>query len=184
MRVRDIFYMMLFFAITGAVGLSLPASSFAQDMPQPLGVPNVQTNTTFQDMNKDGYYPLYRLTPDKIKIIKLPEPASSIIVGNEQHLNIFFDTSDRAALVPRQPGASHFQIFNAEGKMIVGGHAIIASPDDDYVRVRRACSAGSEGCEDMSVYFCPGMCHDVLLAPQGAGQTQANAAIEGQAAGQ
>ena len=184
MRVRDIFYIVVIFAMTGGLVLSAPVTSQAQDMPQPLGVPNVTTNNNFQEMNKDGYYPLYRLTPDKIKIIKLPEPASSIIVGNEQHLNIFFDTSDRAALVPRQPGASHFQIFNAEGKMIVGGHAIVASPDEDYVRVRRSCNAGSEGCEDMSVYFCPGMCHDVLLAPQGGGQTQANASVESQAVGQ
>ena len=184
MRVRKLFLTALIVTLMGGMCFTATSSTHAQDMPQPLGVPNVQPQQNIKDMDTDGYYPLYRLTPDKIKIIKLPEPASSIIVGNEQHLNIFFDTSDRAALVPRQPGASHFQIFNAEGKMIVGGHAIVASPDSDYVRVRRNCGAGSENCEEMSVYFCPGMCHDVLLAPEQGGPTQADAAIQSQAVGE
>ena len=178
MRVRNTIFTALIVTLMCGICFATATSAIGQDMPQPLGVPTIHSQQNIKDMDADGYYPLYRLTPDKIKIISLPEPASSIIVGNEQHLNIFFDTSDRAALVPRQPGASHFQIFNAEGKMIVGGHAIIASPDSDYVRVRRSCAGAGENCEEMSVYFCPGMCHDVLLSPEEGGGTQADAGTQ------
>ncbi len=113
------------------------------------------------DLKKN--YTLYRLTPDKIKIVELPREPDSVIVGNQDHLSVFFDTQRRAALVPRQPGASFFQIYDREGRIMVQGHAIVASPERDYVRIRRTCANGGEGCETTSVYFCPGMCHRVSV---------------------
>lgn len=169
----------MFFFISAALvsGMIAAASASDQDSPNPLAP--MTATADYDDFGNQDVYPLYKLTPDKIKIIELPEPASSTIVGNEQHLSIFFDTTDRAALVPRMPGASHFQILNAKGQVIAAGHAIVASPENDYVRVRRNCPGDSEDCRDMSVYFCPGMCHDVLLPENGApAPTQEAAAAE------
>lgn len=136
-----------------------PVNAQAQDMPHPLAA---QSNPGY-DVTEAG--PLYRLTPDKIKMLDLGESAASTIIGNERHLDIFFDTSNRAALVPKEPGASHFQILNQQGQVIASGHAIIASPERDYVRIRRACTGDASGCESLSVYYCPGMCHDIKLPP-------------------
>lgn len=133
-------------------------SAKAQDIPFPLAYSN---ETMISDNGKT--YPLYELTPDKIQILELSEPAASTIIGNEQHLNIYFDTSDRAALVPLRPGASYFEILNSKGKIIASGHALVASPKQDYIRIRRSCPAGNDGCSRMSMYFCPGLCHDVIL---------------------
>lgn len=141
-------------------------AAFGQDMPHPLAYEqeaNYKTQSTG---------PLYKLTPDKIKILELGEPAASTIIGNEQHLDIFFDTSNRAALVPREPGTSHFQILNDQGQTIASGHAIIASPKPDYMRIRRACDSGIEDCQNLSVYFCPGLCHDIRLPSQTANNNQ------------
>ena len=105
----------------------------------------------------------YHLTPDKITIIDLPEPAASTVIGNREHLDIFFDTSERAALVARNPGASHFQILNSRGQILVQGHALVAAPKDDYLRIRRNCRGGDDACQPLEVYFCPGVCHTVAL---------------------
>lgn len=129
-------------------------------------------------------YTLFRLTPDKIKIVELDREPDSVIVGNDQHLSIFFDTERRAALVPRQPGSSFFQIYDAEGQIIVQGHAIVAAPDNDYVRIRRTCANGSEGCQTTSVYFCPGLCHQVMLPQAQAASVQSDILGSAQGASQ
>lgn len=172
MKLRRTIFLFAFIIMT------FPVEGGAQDMPFPLS-PNAPQDVISKENAE--YYPTYNLTPDKIKILKLSEPATSTIVGNQNHLDIFFDTSDRAALVPRKPGASFFQILNSDGKIIAEGHAIVAAPKNDYVRIRRSCAGDSGGCEDLQVYFCPDMCHDVDLADDAeasAGQTPSTSSPE------
>lgn len=110
---------------------------------------------------------IYNLTPDKIETLDLPAAAGSTIIGNEQHLNIFFDTKNRAVLVPRSPGASYFKILGQNGDILAQGHALIAAPKDNYVRIRRSCHGSSANnaasCRELDVYYCPGICHNIAL---------------------
>lgn len=110
-------------------------------------------------------FPLIRLTPDKIEVLRLDRDAVNVIVGNSNHLLSVLETPRQILLIPRQPGATHFQALDAKGETIMERSVIIASPKQDYVRVRRACSsaAGGKDCAEFSVYYCPDMCHEVSV---------------------
>ena len=41
-------------------------------------------------------------------------------------------------------------------------HVIVASPKEKYVRIRKSC-ASSKGCQPTQVYYCPDMCHEIIL---------------------
>ena len=108
-------------------------------------------------------HPAVRLTPDKSEMIMLEENARSVIVGNESHVSVLMDSPTRLVLVPRQPGATFFTVIGENGKIIMQRHAIVGAPKEKYVRVRRSCINAGGGCEETSVYYCPGMCHDVQI---------------------
>ena len=130
-------------------------------------IPSSKTKETVSMGNGSGIYPLIRLTHDKLETIDLEEDAVSIIVGNPAHLNILLDTPRKLILVPRQPGATHFKVLNYDGRVIMERHAIVASPKQDFVRVRNSCaSMGSDAasCQEFNTFFCPDMCHDVSIA--------------------
>lgn len=40
-------------------------------------------------------------------------------------------------------------------------HAIIASPKQDYIRVRSSCGAEATDCQETRVFYCPDICHEV-----------------------
>lgn len=130
-------------------------------------------------------HPPIRLTPDKSEIVTLSREAASIIVGNPNHLGVMADSSRRLVLVPRAPGASFFTVLDKEGGVIMQRHAIIASPKKKYVRVRRACAASTdENCQETRVFYCPDMCHEIVMnnggdaASGSAAQAQAGATEE------
>ncbi len=105
-------------------------------------------------------HPPLRLTPDKSEILTVDEEVERVIIGSEIHLNILLDSSRRLIMVPRAPGATHFTLLGADGKIIMQRHAIVASPKEHYVRVRSPCR-GEEECMPVRVYYCPGMCHEI-----------------------
>ncbi len=114
-----------------------------------------------------GYYPLIRLTPEKLEMIELEQDAASVFVGNPTHLNVLLDTPNTLVLIPRQPGATHFKVINSAGDVIMERHVIVASPKQDFVRIRRTCAimgGDSEQCKEYSIFFCPDMCHNVALS--------------------
>lgn len=108
-------------------------------------------------------YPMLRLTPDKIEVIRLEADAANVVVGNAKHLVAVVETPRQIMLIPRLPGATHFEVLDAAGKTLMERDVIIAAPKQDYVRVRRACTAGKKDCADMSVFYCPDMCHQVAV---------------------
>lgn len=108
-------------------------------------------------------HPAIRLTPDKSEMISLDQNARSVVVGNEAHVSVLMDSPSRLILVPRVPGATFFTVIGENGKVIMQRHAIVAAPTEKYVRVRRSCINAAAGCEETSVYYCPGMCHDVQI---------------------
>ena len=113
----------------------------------------------------DPTHPPINLTPDKSEMLRLEEDAASIIIGNEAHIQLLMDSPKRLVVVPRAPGATFFTVLNKKGEVIMQRHAIVASPKEKYIRIRRSCrTAGTgAGCEETSIYYCPGMCHDVQI---------------------
>lgn len=45
-------------------------------------------------------------------------------------------------------------------------HVIVASPQEKYVRIRRSCASGEDGCQATSMFYCPDMCHEVQVNPE------------------
>ncbi len=107
-----------------------------------------------------------RLTPDKSELIRLEHEAGSIIIGNPLHINVIADSSKTLVIVPRSPGATHFTILSKTGEVIMQRHVIVASPRQDYVRVKRTCRDDADNCQRTSVFYCPDMCHEIGLAVQ------------------
>lgn len=133
-------------------------------MAQDAGMPDVIPAKTVTDNADVGAtHPAVRLTPDKSEIINLDGEAFTIIVGNPVHLSVLADSSRRLVLVPQAPGSTHFTVLDQNGDVLMQRHVIVASPKKNYVRVRRACNADSEGCANTSVYYCPDMCHEIAL---------------------
>lgn len=107
-------------------------------------------------------HPPLTLSPDKSEIIRLDRSAARVILGNDSHLNIFIDAPNRIVLVPRSPGATHFTVLSENGDVIMERHAIVASPKENYIRIRRSCSMSSDdNCQETQVYFCPDLCHAI-----------------------
>ena len=150
------------------LGLVLAAPAFAEDaapatkdlMPP---VTEKTTGETLQALDNETHPPL-KLTPDKSQLIKLDKEAASVIVGNPAHLTVMLDTPTLAVAIPRAPGATYMSVIDKDGNVIMQRHVIVASPKENYVRVRRSCAnAGNSRtpCQPTSVYFCPDMCHEI-----------------------
>ena len=114
-----------------------------------------------------------RLTPDKSELLRLDEKAGSVIIGNPNHVSVLAESADTLVLVPRVPGATHVTILDADKNVIMARHVIVASPKKKYVRIRRSC-AGEENCQATQVYYCPDMCHEIVMGGGEDGATQAS----------
>lgn len=124
-------------------------------------VPLVVHASTSQEMPKETTHSILRLTPDKSELIRLEVPAKSIIIGNPAHINIIADSPTTLVIVPRTPGATHFTILGSNGEIIMQRHVIVASPKEDYLKIKRTCT--EDNCQETSVFYCPDMCHEIKL---------------------
>ena len=107
-------------------------------------------------------HPMLRLTMDKSEILNLDVPAKSVIVGSDTHLGVFIDAPQRLVLVPRIPGATYFTVMGENGEVIMQRHAVVATPKEKYVRVRRSCALSEGACNTIQTYYCPDMCHEIV----------------------
>lgn len=147
-----------------------------------MPVKSIDASTVDIDDSQHTHPPI-RLTPDKSEIITLKEEAASIIVGNPNHLSVLADSSTRLILVPRAPGASYFTILDHDGNIIMQRHAIIASPKKEYVRIRRSCAnSGGDDCRETRVFYCPDMCHEVIIGTEDKGDSGAGLSADAQSA--
>lgn len=152
-------------------------SAAAQNEPAfaAMDIPVTNANPEAQAINNDEItHPPLRLTPDKSSIVTLERSAGSIIVGNPAHLNIMADSANRLIVVPRAPGASFFTVLDKDGKLLMQRHVIVASPKEKYLRVRNTCTSGSN-CQPTNVYYCPDMCHQILLGTDDSSQSKGSA---------
>jgi hypothetical protein len=103
-----------------------------------------------------------RLTPDTTKIIRLEQDATSVIVANPNHASVVLDSPRLLVVMPHQPGTTLFTVLNAKGETILEKNIIVSGmAKPQYVRIRRACSAGDANCNASSYYYCPDGCYEV-----------------------
>ncbi len=140
---------------TVAVAEEVIASS-AETMDMPV--------TTSSDEVSDEVmtYPIMRMTQDKSELVKLEQEAASVVVGNPNHISVLLDTPDTLVVIPRTAGASHFTVIGKDGNILMQRHVIVGAQKEKYVRIRRSCNAASGNCRQMSTYFCPDSCHEVV----------------------
>ena len=78
------------------------------------------------------------------------------------------DTARRLIVVPRMPGTTHFTLLGKDGKIVMQRHAIVASPQAKYIRLRQPCN-GRDTCIPIRMFYCPGMCHEMGIVGEGGG---------------
>ena len=137
-----------------------PGSSLAQTDIMPVKAAS-DSNIAVDEANPT--HPPVRLTPDKSELIRLDRKASTVLVGAPAHLNILPEGPNTLVLIPRAPGATYFTVLDEENKVIMQRHVIVASPKEKYVRIRKSCAASHKGCQPTQVYYCPDMCHEIIL---------------------
>lgn len=162
------------FALILTFGLATAAPAWAQDSAPATKdlMPPVTEQTTgkeLQSLDNETHPPL-KLTPDKSQLVKLDKEAASVIVGNPAHLAVMLDTPTLAVAIPRSAGATYMSVVDKDGNVIMQRHVIVASPKENYVRVRRSCANTGNSrtpCQPTSVYFCPDMCHEIQAGAEG-----------------
>lgn len=102
-----------------------------------------------------------KMLPDRPMVLKLDSDVANILIGNDLYLNIFPDSRRTLILMPLVPGATFFKALDEDGNVIIEKRVIVASPKEEYIRVRQACGPDDELCTFQSIYYCPDMCHNV-----------------------
>ena len=103
-------------------------SLFSSAHAQPISILPDNTSVSLDEISS---YPAIRLTPDKSEIIRLPRDATTVLVGNPNHLSILAESSTMLVLIPKAPGASHFTVLDINGDIIMQRHAIISIPKEN-----------------------------------------------------
>ncbi len=157
------FRVLSIYVLTAAV--LLPHNAFSDDKPVDI-MPVVTTADGAHSLAPENTtHPIVRLTPDKSELIHLDGEAGSIIIGNPLHINVIADSSTTLVIVPRSPGATHFTVLSKQGEVLMQRHVIVASPKENYIRVKKTCREDSgDDCQKTNVFYCPDMCHEIGLA--------------------
>lgn len=114
-----------------------------------------------------------RISLDRPEIVRLDRDAVNVVVGSNENLRVVPDTNKTLLLIAKKPGSTYFQALDVDGKVIMQRHVIIGSPNKNYIRIRRACANGVEGCKQYSVYYCPDICHEVNVVQDTSGPAPA-----------
>lgn len=154
------------------------AGVMAQDSAAPVDILPAKTAKTKGLMyNTDEItHPEIRMTPDKSELVHLEGAAASIIIGNPQHLSIIAESASLLVLSSRAPGATYFTVLDSKGGVLMQRHVIVSSPKENYMRVRKSCAGSKDkNCQPTNVYYCPDMCHRILIDDASAQNSGANA---------
>jgi hypothetical protein len=154
-----------------------PAPASKEAPPATPPVASIQYGTAKPD--GEDTHPALSLTADKAELVRLDADAASVIVGNPDTVNIQLENRRLLIVTPHQPGTTYLSILNDSGNVIMQRHIIVSAPKANYIRIRRSCAGQASGCQESSVYYCPGMCHPVgssAAMPSGAVSAQASGA--------
>ncbi len=148
----------LLFTLALALILSQPAQAGSTIDILPAKTAQSQEYT----FDSESTHPPLRITPDKSELIRLKDDATTILVGNPNHISILAENSKTLVVISHAAGASHFTVLNKNGEVIMQRHVITAAPKQNYVRIRRSCTnSKSKDCQETSVFYCPDMCHSI-----------------------
>lgn len=109
-------------------------------------------------------HPELRITSDKSEIVRLDHEAGTVVVGNPAHITVMAENTRTLVISPKAPGATYFTVLDAVGNVLMQRHVIVGSPGKKYIRVRKSCAAMEKGdCKSTQVYYCPDMCHEIII---------------------
>lgn len=103
------------------------------------------------------------VAPDKPEILRLDQEAASVIVGSPKYASVTLDSPTTLLIMPRAQGSTSLTVLNKSGEIIMERRLIVGGPQDNYVRIRRACTASMAGCVPSQLYYCPDGCSEVSL---------------------
>lgn len=158
------FCSLIFLLLCAFVPSSAHAQSFENDMAFP---PQAVSSANERLVPQKTTHPPLHMTPDQSMILEFDKPIGRIILPHAQHINILRDAEKRAVVIPHAPGTTYFIILDTNGETLMKRHVIVASPKQNYLRIRRNCNGGSRNCEQTSVYWCPNMCHQMHISDGG-----------------
>lgn len=154
--------------LLSALIMALASPALAQEVAPQANPPNdilpvkAASEADFPIDESNPTHPAIKLTPDKSELIRLDRKAAVVLVGNPAHLSILPEGSNTLVLVPQAPGATYFTVLDEDNQVIMQRHVLVATPKEKYVRIRKPCLSGSK-CEATKVYYCPDMCHEIIL---------------------
>lgn len=102
-----------------------------------------------------------RLTPDRVKILKLKKDAVSVVVTNPAHAVALLDSPRTVILMPRTPGTTSLVILDRNGEALLERNIIVSAAQNKYVRIRRVCPDNARGCAPEAYYYCPDGCFEI-----------------------
>ena len=144
-------------------------AAHAQDTVAPPGVDVLPAMSLSVDdvpaMNDNEItHPTMTLTPDKTEIVRLDREAATVIVGNPAHLSVLAENTKTLIIVPKAPGATYFTVLDNQSQPIMQRHVIVGKAEAQYVRIRKSCAGSKdENCQTTQVYYCPDMCHEIIM---------------------
>jgi hypothetical protein len=158
--ILTIFLCALIPGLPGTVAAQNPSSQSAQSSDLLPVKSAEEANVTLDEANPT--HPAIKMSPDKSELIRLDRKAASVLLGNPAHLSILPEGSNTLVLVPKAPGATYFTVLDEDDKVIMQRHVIVAAPSEKYVRIRKSCVTGKD-CQATQVYYCPDMCHEIIM---------------------
>lgn len=112
---------------------------------------------TVQSLDPDAI----RLTPDRVKVLKLKKDAVSVVVTNPAHAVALLDSPRTVILMPRSPGTTSLVILDRNGDALFERNIIVTAAQNKYVRIRRICPENARNCAREAYYYCPDGCFEI-----------------------
>ena len=105
---------------------------------------------------------------DHAKIIKLAEPAATVVIGNDEIADATVKDATTLVLTGRAFGTTNLVILDEEGEPIVDERVIVRKDEGETVRLYKPGEAGVQ----LSEVFCSPVCAIAPNDQQGGGDDQ------------
>jgi hypothetical protein len=97
---------------------------------------------------------------DKAQILRLPEDAAHIVVGNPAILDVTVETPRLLFLFGKKQGETSITILDAGRREILSRPVVVTAEDERHVTVHTSAKNGTGTVE--TIYSCSGRCAKVL----------------------
>ena len=123
--------------------------------------PGTETTAAAQNAVQSLDPDAIRLTPDRVKVLKLKKNAVSVVVTNPAHAVALLDSPRTVILMPRSPGTTSLVILDRNGEALLERNIIVSAAQNKYVRIRRICADNARDCAREAYYYCPDGCFEI-----------------------